>query len=87
MLGREPAPPPSRPPGTIALYPKALDRDGERGVAGPDVLHDAPRDDPEVMAAYARWLDRRHPERRRPAPEAAAISRSAGGRPRAARTE
>ena len=63
------APPPTAPmpppPLRIALFPNALDRNPDCAdlVSSPDLYHDAPWDDPEIIAAYSAWLDRRHPRR------------------------
>lgn len=54
------------PPSTIALFPRELDRDPRSAhVDAPsEVFHDIPWDDPDVVEAYAAWLERRHPAER-----------------------
>ena len=49
-------------PERVALFPRELDRDPtSRLVDAPDVLHDIPWDDLDVLDIYADWLQRRHP--------------------------
>ena len=52
--------PPVKPGSTIAaiaLFPKELERDAESAyLKSPDVVHDVPRADPALMAAYLQWL-------------------------------
>lgn len=58
-----PAPAMGARPSAIALYPRELDRDPRSAsIDAPiSVLHDVPWDDPDVVRAYAAWLERRHP--------------------------
>jgi hypothetical protein len=62
----ETAPAEVAPPCSIALFPRELDRDPRGAVLDPssDVFHDVPWDDPGMVALYADWLERRHPEDR-----------------------
>ncbi len=49
-------------PARVALFPRELDRDPASSlVDAPDVLHDIPWDDLDVLESYATWLRRRHP--------------------------
>ena len=49
-------------PERVALFPRELDRDPASSLlVSPDVLHDIPWDDLDVLEAYALWLQRRHP--------------------------
>jgi hypothetical protein len=54
------------PPRSVALFPRELDRDpmGALLDRGDGVVHDIPHDDPATIAAYAAWLEKRHPSER-----------------------
>jgi ATP-grasp domain len=65
-LSGSPAP---SPPGLstkklVALFPKELERDpSSQYLHSSDVIHDVPRDDPALIAAYLRRLTELHPSR------------------------
>jgi hypothetical protein len=52
-------------PERIALFPRELDRDPDSPlVDAPDVLHDIPWEDLDVLEVYVAWLQHRHPTQR-----------------------
>ena len=52
-------------PERIVLFPRELDRDpfSQLAASGGAALHDVPWDDAASLAAHARWLAQRHPDR------------------------